>query len=121
MLAQCYSSIREQTFTLQLTRTALHFEDSRYGDTANPSICGETHWLADCPYLVPEKFIKGWNEDAFPKDRRAWVNKTIPSVKPKMEIRTRRTHETQRAQGAQLYAQRKLQPRISWEPLPVHC
>lgn len=60
---------------------------------SKPGLCGDTHWLADCPYLVQKKQAKGWNpsqtkqkkvdealQDAHTK---SWVERTLERRKEK--------------------------------------
>lgn len=56
-----------------------------------PCVCGDTHWLANCFYLVPEKRLVGWNpnpakqkkvDDALKDNRtKAWVERSIQKRK----------------------------------------
>ena len=59
---------------------------------SKPCVCGDAHWLSDCPYLVPEKRTKGWKDaekqkkvDEALKDNRtkAWVDKVLKKQKEK--------------------------------------
>lgn len=52
-----------------------------------PCVCGDTHWFADCPYLVPDQRQKGWKptqkkhakvDEALKNDKtKAWVDRSL--------------------------------------------
>lgn len=52
-----------------------------------PCVCGDTHWLADCPYLVQKVRTKGWtanpakqkrvDEFLWDEEIKAWVTQTL--------------------------------------------
>ena len=67
------------------------FRGKQVSGPPKPCLCGDTHWLADCYYLVPEKRPKEWKpegdkqklvEDALRDSRtKAWAERTLEKRK----------------------------------------
>ena len=55
--------------------------------TPKPCICGDTHWLSECHYLVPDRRPKRWNANSDQQKKvndqllnpqtKAWVDRTL--------------------------------------------
>ena len=67
------------------------FRGKQVSRPPKPCLCGDTHWLADCYYLIPEKRPKGWEpnadkqklvDDALKDSRtKAWAERTLEKRK----------------------------------------
>ena len=92
-LQQLHQSSKEETHSAFATKSGTSFRGQQALTPPKPCLCGDTHWLADCAYLVPEKRTPGWKSglatekkinDALQNDHtKAWVNRVLQKRKDK--------------------------------------
>lgn len=92
-LQQLHQSSKGDTHSAFATKSGTSFRGQQLLTPPKPCLCGETHWLADCYYLVPENRPQGWRpnvakqkkvDEALQDGRtKAWVERTLKKRKDK--------------------------------------